>query len=177
MFLDAIVESDPDYNAQMKEILQRQDLDKEKRSEVLQELYFRTRYTFFFFSSLLAPLAEREMLLFPTHALSSPRKDCAVLSEALLSIAVRSKHNIIFEATGSNASVNWAMYMLRRMAESGYETWVFFPYVKSEELCRRVDKRAETSGRWIPHQTVLDFAMQAQVWKMVNIFFFFFFFF
>ena len=56
-----------------------------------------------------------------------------MISEALLSVAVRSKFNVVFETTGSNGSVNWSTYMLRRMSESGYHTQLFYPFVDPDQ--------------------------------------------
>jgi len=84
-----------------------------------------------------------------------------VISEALLSIAVRQKYNMVFETTGSNASVKWCSYMLRRMSESGYETQLFYPYVRLETLVQRCDERALASGRYIPHEIIRKFSQEA----------------
>lgn len=132
LVLDDIIEQDPTYQAEVKATLARlEGSGKERLSEALQEVYFKYR------------------------------KDAAVLSEALLSIAVRSKFNVVFETTGSNGSVGWSTYMFRRMSESGYETQLFYPFVRAEELCVRCDARASTTGRWIPHATIKAFALQA----------------
>jgi predicted kinase len=106
--------------------------DRVERSEQLQEVYFRFR------------------------------RDSAVLSEALLSLCVRSRLNLVFESTGSDSSLRWALYMLRRMGEVGYETWIFYPYVIDSLLRERCDARAKRTHRWIPHQVVDECSRMAQ---------------
>jgi predicted ABC-type ATPase len=132
LVLDDIIEADVGYRAEVSEaIAQHAGSPREELSAALQVIYFKYR------------------------------KDASVISEALLSIAVRSKFNVVFETTGSNASVGWSTYMFRRMSESGYETQLFYPFVRAEELCARCDERAATTGRWIPHETIKAFAQQA----------------
>lgn len=134
LVLDDIIEGDPGYRAEVSETIRQHKSSgksKEELSAALQGVYFNYR------------------------------KDASVLSEALLSIAVRSKFNVVFETTGSNGSVGWSTYMFRRMSESGYETQLFYPFVRAEELCARCDERAATTGRWIPHETIKAFAQQA----------------
>jgi predicted ABC-type ATPase len=132
---DQIIETDEDYIKEVKEEhakFTNKEITKEKLVDNIQLIYYKYR------------------------------KIADILAELLIDIAARQKYNIIFETTGSNSAINWILYMINSFKERGYEIWIYYPYVLSNEIFVRSDKRAEKSYRYIPHILLQKYISEAQ---------------
>jgi len=81
-------------------------------------------------------------------------------SNMLLDIALRQHLNVLFETTGSNISLTIQTVMAAK--KLGYDIQVVFPYVTTNVLLERVDKRNQKIGRAIPRFMVQAMARDAQ---------------
>lgn len=97
---------------------------------------------------------EGEFLLASQAIYGKYRPIIKYFSAMLLEIALRQRLNILFETTGSNTSLTVQTIIHARRI--GYEISVVYPYVATDELIRRVDKRNTKIGRAIPSAMVTD---------------------
>eukprot|EP00456_Euglypha_rotunda_P041651 TRINITY_DN3234_c0_g1_i2.p1 TRINITY_DN3234_c0_g1~~TRINITY_DN3234_c0_g1_i2.p1 ORF type:complete len:177 (+),score=1.15 TRINITY_DN3234_c0_g1_i2:107-637(+) len=77
----------------------------------------------------------------------------------LMDIALRQRLNVLFETTGSNITLTIQTVMAAK--QLGYDIRIVYPWVSSETIVERVQKRNSKIGRAIPVHAVLSMVQES----------------
>eukprot|EP00033_Pygsuia_biforma_P002226 GCRY01002466.1.p1 GENE.GCRY01002466.1~~GCRY01002466.1.p1 ORF type:complete len:278 (-),score=28.55 GCRY01002466.1:470-1303(-) len=135
IIMDDIIQADDYYRQKVAEIqdyAQAHDEPEDQTTEKLEELF--------------------------DHALESAN----TIAELMLEVAARQKFNIIFESTGSDRAVNWAIYMIKHCAEMGYATWMYYPWCSPAIVKQRMSKRRRTLRRMVLANRIDSMCQEAE---------------
>lgn len=88
------------------------------------------------------------------------RQTAATFSDFLLNTALLNRYNVIWETTG--ADISWSVKEIERIRRYGYKIIIVYPFVDTENLKERVEKRGWATLRFADADFVQRVSVNAQ---------------